>query len=295
MLGECLLIVDRYTGGGAGGVPVAAGVAGLALQGVGLPHPGPGQGSSTVGTGGAGAVDTAGTAAHRVHLELGHVLQLGDPRQLQVERVHHHPGHHVDDVEEQPDEEHDDVVGEDHVVDDEGVDPGNDPPGSEDAHRDQPGLEPGLLLQSEGVQGGAGTDEHSHGPRQGEEGAHEEKVPHVVIANIDKVEREEIISGVAGARLGLLQYVHLEYSLEAAPDGEKECVEGAVPGPGGEVGVEGRGHHGFLIPLQLLALEGAVASRGSQRPGGPSRGGRGVHGSDGAHLRHLALSLSLAL
>ena len=134
MLGECLLIVDRYTGGGAGGVPVAAGVAGMTLESVGLPHPGPGQGASTVRTGGAGPVDAARSATHGVHLQLGHVLQLGDPGQLQIEGVHHHPGHHVDDVEEQPDEEHDDVVGEDHVVDNESVHPGNDAPGSEDAH-----------------------------------------------------------------------------------------------------------------------------------------------------------------
>ena len=134
MLGEGLLIVDGYAGGSTGGIAVTAGVAGLTLQSVALPHPGPGESSSPVGTGGAGAVDTARPAAHRVHLELGHVLQLGDPRELQVEGVHHHPGHHVDDVEKQPDEEHDDVIGEDHVVDNEGVHPGHYSPGSKDAH-----------------------------------------------------------------------------------------------------------------------------------------------------------------
>ena len=147
MLRECLLCVDGNAGGCTGGVPVAARVAGLTLQSVGLPHPGPGEGSSPVRTGGAGAVDTAGPAAHRVHLQLGHVLQLGDAGELQVEGVHHHPGHHVDNVEKQPDEEHDDVVSEYHVIDNEGVHPGNYSPGSEDAHRDEPGLEPGLFLQ----------------------------------------------------------------------------------------------------------------------------------------------------
>ena len=93
----------------------------------------------------------------------------------------------------------------------------------------------------------------------------------MVIAHIHKVEREEVISSMAGAGFGLLQYVHLEYPLEAAPDGEEQRVEGAVPGAGCQVGVEGRRHHGFLIPLQLLVLDAAVASRGSQSPGRPGR------------------------
>ena len=106
----------------------------------------------------------------------------------------------------------------------------------------------------------------------------------MVVAHIHKVEGEEIVAGMTGARFGLLQNVHLKYALEAAPDGEKERVEGAVPGPGGQVGVEGRGHHGLLVPLQLLVLDAAVASGGPQGPGGPGSRGRGVHGSDGAHL-----------
>jgi len=91
-------------------------------------------------------------------------------------------------VEEQPDEEHNDVVGKYHVVDDESVNPGNDSPGSEDAHGDQPGLEPSLLLQSESVESDTGTDEHGHGADQSKEGAHKQEVPHVVIADIHKVE-----------------------------------------------------------------------------------------------------------
>ena len=109
----------------------------------------------------------------------------------------------------------------------------------------------------------------------------------MVVSHIDKVEGEEIISCMAGAGFCLLQNVHLKYPLEAAPDGEKERVEGAVPGPGSQVGVEGRGHHGFLIPLQLLVLDAAVASRGSQCPGRPGSRGCGVDGSDRANLRHV--------
>ena len=160
MLRDRLLLLHGYTGG----VSVAAGIAGLALQGVGLPRPG--ESSSSVWTGGPGPVDTPRPAAHRVDLQLGHVLQLGDACQLQIQRVHHHPGHYVDNVEEQPDEEHNDVVGKYHVVDDESVNPGNDSPGSKDAHGDQPRLEPSLLLQSESVESDTGTDEHGHGPDQ---------------------------------------------------------------------------------------------------------------------------------
>ena len=131
MLRECLLLVH----GNTGGVAVAAGVTGLTLQSVGLPSDsGSGESSSSVRTGRSGAVDTPRPAAHGVHLELGHVLQLGDPGELQVEGVHHHPGHDVDNVENQPDEEHDDVVSEYHIVNNEGVHPGHDPPGGEDAH-----------------------------------------------------------------------------------------------------------------------------------------------------------------
>ena len=286
MLKEGLLLVH----GNTRGVAVAAGVTGLTLQSVGLPSDsGSGESSSSVRTGRSGAVDTPCPAAHGVHLELGHVLQLGDSCQLQVERVHYHPGHDVDNVENQPDEEHDDVVGEDHVIDDEGIDPGDDSPRSEDSHRDQPRLEPGLLLQSESIQSGAGTDEHGDGTDEGEEGAHEEEVPHVVVADVHEVEREEVIARVTGARLGLLQDVHLEDALEAAPDGEEECVEGAVPGASGQVGVEGVGHEGLLVPLEFLVLEAGVSPGvvSPESPGGPHGGGAGVHGPHGARVRHL--------
>ena len=96
-----------------------------------------------------------------------------------------------------------------------------------------------------------------------------------------------LIKNTAVVMVCVLQYVHLKYALEAAPDGEEERVEGAVPGPGSQVGVEGRGHHGFLIPLQLLVLDAAVASRGSQCPGRPGSRGCGVDGSDRANLRHV--------
>ena len=81
---------------------------------------------------------------------------------------------------------------------------------------------------------------------------------------------------MARARLGLLQYVHLEYPLEAAPDGQEESVEGAVPGPRSEVGVESVCYERFLIPLQLLVLKAGVSPgvRRPQRPGRPHCGGR---------------------
>jgi hypothetical protein len=52
------------------------------------------------------------------YLEPGQVLQLREVTELQVERVNADEGENVEDVEEEPDDEHQDVVGEDHVVDD---------------------------------------------------------------------------------------------------------------------------------------------------------------------------------
>ena len=102
----------------------------------------------------AGAVQRARPAAQGVHLHLGHALQLGDAGELEVEAVHDHPGQAVEDVEDEPDEEHEDVVGggaAHHVIDDGGVDPGHDLPGREDAHGPQPSLEATLFLQPESV------------------------------------------------------------------------------------------------------------------------------------------------
>lgn len=65
---------------------------------------------------------------------------------------------------------------------------------------------------------------------------------------------------MAGAGLGLLQDVHLEDALEAGPDGEEECVEGDMPGPGGQVSVECVLDKWLLIPLHLLALEAVMTS-----------------------------------
>ena len=44
-------------------------------------------------------------------------MQLGESTKLEIEGVDTDEGHDVEDVEEEPDEQHQDVVGEDHVVD----------------------------------------------------------------------------------------------------------------------------------------------------------------------------------
>jgi len=140
---------------------VAAGVAGLALESVGLDSgSGSGQSPSVVRTRGPGPVDASGTAAE-VNFELVSFFQLGDSGQFQIEGVHDHPGHDVEDIEDDPDEEHDDVIGEDHVVDDEGVHPCHHPPWSEDAHGPEPASKLGLLLQSESIESVAAGDEDS--------------------------------------------------------------------------------------------------------------------------------------
>ena len=44
-------------------------------------------------------------------------MKLGEPTELEIVGVDTNEGHDVEDVEEEPDEQHQDVVGEDHVVD----------------------------------------------------------------------------------------------------------------------------------------------------------------------------------
>jgi len=45
-------------------------------------------------------------------------LKFGESTELEIEGVDTNEGQDVEDVEEEPDEQHQDVVGEDHVIDD---------------------------------------------------------------------------------------------------------------------------------------------------------------------------------
>ncbi len=45
-------------------------------------------------------------------------MKLGESTELEIEGVNANEGHDVEDVEEEPDEQHQDVVRENHVVDD---------------------------------------------------------------------------------------------------------------------------------------------------------------------------------
>lgn len=55
---------------------------------------------------------------HCAHAQVGEVLQLGQVGQLQVQRVHYGPPVDRDDADDWPAEHHEDVVGEDQVIDD---------------------------------------------------------------------------------------------------------------------------------------------------------------------------------
>jgi len=197
-----LRLLGLHGDGGGGVGVVAAGVAGLALEGVGLAS-GSGERTSVVRTRGPGTVDTSGTTAE-VDLELVSFFQLGDSCQFQIEGVHDHPGHDVEDVEDDPDEEHDDVIGKDHIIDNEGIDPGNNPPWSKDAHRPQPASKLGLLLQSESIEGVATADEDRDAADESEEGGHEQQVPHMMVTNVNKIKREQIVTIVNCSRSCLL-------------------------------------------------------------------------------------------
>ena len=81
------------------------------------------------------------------YLQSGEILELGEIVELQVEGVDADEAVDVDDVEDGPRDEHDDVVGEDHVVDDGRVEPGHDAPRGEEGHHDQPALEEFYVLR----------------------------------------------------------------------------------------------------------------------------------------------------
>lgn len=51
------------------------------------------------------------------YLQSGQVLKFCEVTELQVERVDADEGQDVEDVEEEPDDQHQDVVSKDHVVD----------------------------------------------------------------------------------------------------------------------------------------------------------------------------------
>jgi len=189
-------------------------------------------------TGGSGAIDTACSATQGVHLQLGHVLQPGDTSQLQVERVHHYPGKHIQHVEDEPCEEGEDMVAEDHVVNNSAIRPGYYSPWCEDAHGDQPGLEPSLLLQSEGVQGDTGGDEQGHGSKQWEQSRHQQEVSDMMVSYVNKVKGEDVVTSVAGPRLSFFQHIDIEDGEEPSPDWEEDGVEGDVPSATGQICVE---------------------------------------------------------
>jgi len=190
---------------------VAAGIARLRLKSVGLSCPC--QGSASIWTCWSASINASCSAAE-VNLELMILLKLGDTGQLEIERVHDHPGHDIQHVEDQPSKEHDDMVGEDHVVDDEAIDPSYDPPGRKYAHGYQPTNELGLFLLPESVEGVAACDENGDGSKKGEQSAHEEKVPHMMVSNVNEFKRDEVVSIVSCAWLGFLQDIDLKTALK---------------------------------------------------------------------------------
>ena len=73
-----------------------------------------------------------------MYLEPSEILDLREIIELQIETVDADEAEYIEEVEDQPGHEHDDVVGEDHVIDDSGVDPGHDLPGGENTHHPKP-------------------------------------------------------------------------------------------------------------------------------------------------------------
>ena len=168
---------------------------------------------ATVGCCSSGlAIDTAGSGAH-VQLVLGDVLQPLQTAQLVVEREHHAPGHHTHRAEDQPGEECEDVVAKDEIIDNGAVEEVDQSPEAEGCHGAEPRHKPGLVFISECIDQEAGGDKESDGSGDAEEAGHDEQVPDVVVANVDKLVGDPVISGVDGAWCGLLQTVDIKHRL----------------------------------------------------------------------------------
>ena len=149
----------------------------------------------SIHTPGPGPVHTSCPRAD-VELLLGDGLQVVQAPQLLVERVHHHQGADVEDVENHPGEEREEVITEDHVIDDCRVTQLHNLPDDEECHCDEPGHEPRLVLQSDGVEEEAGGEEEREGGEEGDDGGEEEDVPDVVVPDVDKLVGHPVVAGV---------------------------------------------------------------------------------------------------
>ena len=154
-----------------------------------------------------------------------------------------------------------------HVIDDSGINPSNYFPWSEESHSPEPCLKTSLLFQPQRVQNDTGGDEKGDSEHDGGQPGEEEEIADVVVADVDKVKAEQVVAGVTGPRLSLLEQVAVEEGGDPSPGGERERVEGDMPGGGGEVGVEGAcderptppGHSG-----RLQADSTRVCSKGAR-------------------------------
>ena len=131
-------------------------------------------------------IDAASSGAH-IHLVLSDVLQPLQTLQLVVEREHHHPGHHTHCAEDEPGEEGEDVVAEDEIIDDGAVEEVDKSPEAESCHGAEPRHKPGLVLMTESVDQEAGCDEEGDGTCNADEAGHDEQVPDMVVANVNKL------------------------------------------------------------------------------------------------------------
>lgn len=90
---------------------------------------------------------------HSSHPQMRQILQFGQVRQLQVQGIHDSPSVEREDANHGPNEHHQDVVGEDEVVDDGKEQEGKQPEHGEYGERPQPRKDL-LLVLLKGFQNG---------------------------------------------------------------------------------------------------------------------------------------------
>lgn len=86
------------------------------------------------------------------YLESGQILDFGQVSEFQIERVDTQKAENIDDVEEKPSNQHDDIVGKNHVIDNASKCPSYNFPWCKKAHDVKPAFEGCFLFFSQSIQ-----------------------------------------------------------------------------------------------------------------------------------------------
>jgi len=202
------------------------------------------------------------------HPEMRQILQLGQIREFQEEGVDGCPASKVEEGEEDPEEAHEDVVGENHVVQNGREEEGKEPPHCKHKHRDQPGNHLRLMLLPQGLNELDARHKKDQAPDHGEYGDCYQCVSYMSVAHVDKVKRDEVVAVVRRPWRGFAQAVEVEAGDSNSEQAQENGIESSINGQLLNVMAQNfLRDPGLPVPRDVDGLD---------RPGGPQS-----HGSDG--------------